>query len=785
MAPQPDTEAYATDVPIDDPSILEPAPETPGEAHDMLHKPDATSLAGNTTEAFAPTHVYRADIDGLRTVAIVPVLLFHAYPETFTSGFIGVDVFFVISGFLISGILFKEMTQGSFSYASFYSRRIRRIFPTLLAMLSTTWWLGVLYLLAAPLKRLAATMLAGSLFSANLQVLSLDQGYFDDSVQTNPLLHLWSLGVEEQFYIVWPFVAKIVASLDVRRALALQVGLAALSFVLNLLFLGFHGSHKYAFYLPLAPPTTSFDPLMTRASYMLRTYARSLTGVAMLLLTVAFLALDEASAFPGAWALLPTIAAALLIGVGPTTPLHTQLLSAPSMVLVGKLSYALYLWHWPLLVFAKARYPNADTRPLYMAPGVMLLVSVLLAWVSYASIEAPLRSRRSKKVVVGLMLAMLAMTLLAACTYAMPAQVSLTQMELDAALQDENAVKMTSKGDVASSGEGVNASLAWTQVETAATTAPPVVAASTTVAHGTVAETSVPGNNSVVTKSLLKKNSTLNSSRGPRLSPPTYLKILAAHDDWHPDVGYAPMPTSYPLARTSLTATVLNDGHLENTLVVLGDSHADMCKPRFAQLLAERGPSQFPTVLYKSWNGIVKQLKPKALLHVAHWYQFLQMRGDDHAPAHATPPCCPAYKLDKCDAIQNQADVRGILRAFQDDMAAITRLGIRVFVATMSPEGAAFDFNHMLRGSSVGAVGPVSRSAFRASQQPLLGMIEDAIVAANATLIDFSENQCDGDVCEVLDPYGHPIMKDWHHFRSAYARQYLGVLDQVVDAAMT
>ncbi|KAF0757792.1 hypothetical protein AaE_004150, partial [Aphanomyces astaci] len=125
---------------------------------------------------------YRADIDGLRTLAVVPVILFHAYPEIFPSGFIGVDVFFVISGYLISSILFKECTKGTFTYGSFYSRRIRRIYPTLLLVLSLTFWLGCLYMLSAKLQALATTMLAGTMFSANLQVMLLDRGYFDDDI---------------------------------------------------------------------------------------------------------------------------------------------------------------------------------------------------------------------------------------------------------------------------------------------------------------------------------------------------------------------------------------------------------------------------------------------------------------------------------------------------------------------------------------------------------------------------------------------------------------------------
>ncbi|CAK4766430.1 unnamed protein product, partial [Aphanomyces euteiches] len=136
---------------------------------------------------------YRPDIDGLRMLAVVPVLLFHAYPERFPSGFIGVDVFFVISGYLISSILFKESAKGTFTYANFYSRRVRRIYPTLLLVLSATWWLGSLYLLSTKLQAMATTMFAGTMFSANIQVMLLERGYFDDDIKENPLLHLWSL----------------------------------------------------------------------------------------------------------------------------------------------------------------------------------------------------------------------------------------------------------------------------------------------------------------------------------------------------------------------------------------------------------------------------------------------------------------------------------------------------------------------------------------------------------------------------------------------------------------
>ncbi|KAF0713209.1 hypothetical protein As57867_004446, partial [Aphanomyces stellatus] len=177
--------------------------------------PTKSSAPGKPTP---PQHsiAYRADIDGLRTVAVVPVLLFHAYPAAFPGGFVGVDIFFVISGYLISSILFREMALHKFTYANFYIRRVRRIFPTLVLVLAATSYLGCLYLLVPKLKALAATMLAGTLFGANLQLVSLERGYWDDDMKENPLLHLWSLGVEEQFYFLWPCLSAVLVKLAPR-----------------------------------------------------------------------------------------------------------------------------------------------------------------------------------------------------------------------------------------------------------------------------------------------------------------------------------------------------------------------------------------------------------------------------------------------------------------------------------------------------------------------------------------------------------------------------------------
>ncbi|OQR89150.1 acyltransferase 3 [Achlya hypogyna] len=731
-----------TYVPMSQDEAAVPRAETPTPEAPV----DEAFLAAKLEVASTPltAHLaYRADIDGLRTVAIIPVLIFHAYPLAFPSGFIGVDIFFVISGFLISSILFKEMATQKFTYANFYSRRIRRIYPVLLVVLATTFGLGCAYHLAAPLKRLAATMLAGTLFGANLQVLSLEEGYFSASVKEDALLHLWSLGVEEQFYIFWPVLLSLLVKLSTATALKAQVAVCLVSFVTNICFLGYHGTDKYAFYLPFTRFWQMAIGGVVAHWTMHHSPAHSpwrdglLAFVAVAMLGIAFCLLTESSAFPGYWALLPTLGAALLIGSGPATAFHAYVLSNRPMVFVGKISYALYLWHWPLLVFAKAHYPEVSTRPWYMAPWAMIAAAFILSYLSFLIVESPLRRLKSKWLVPSLVVSMLVMTALATSTYVAPASFSRTQIALDEMLR-----------------------------ETANT---PVIS---------------------------NKNGP-NSSRGPQEAPPTYLKIMAGKGDWDPDVGYEDYPVSSPFKPTPLHDKMLNPGQ-KNVLFVMGDSHADMIKPRFHQLFLDSGNASFPTVMFKSESAItslpcnpdvfdnnlalVKELMPKAFLHVTNWPQFLRAPLKSSGPVRYPPVCCrPGYQ-DECP-LQYGADVTENLRLFTKAMKELSEAGIKVYVAGMNPEGDEFDPEKMVRGSDVGTTTPVSRAAYRSEHRELLAQVEAAIAAANATLIDFSENQCDGDSCHVVDQFGNPIMKDSNHFRPGYARKYLGVLDQMIAAA--
>ena len=189
---------------------------------------------------------YRADIDGLRGISVLAVVAFHAFPDLAPGGFVGVDVFFVISGFLISGIIFDEMRSGAFSLRSFYARRIRRIFPALVLVLTVTavagWWI----LLPQDMLRLGRQLLSSAAFVANFYFW-FQSGYFSPDAHSFPLLHLWSLGVEEQFYIVWPLVLLLLRRRP-DRILAAVLGIAALSFLLNILSID---RHEANFYSPL------------------------------------------------------------------------------------------------------------------------------------------------------------------------------------------------------------------------------------------------------------------------------------------------------------------------------------------------------------------------------------------------------------------------------------------------------------------------------------------------------------------------------------------------------
>src|SRR5437763_8974656 len=293
---------------------------------------------------------YRPNVDGLRAVAVMLVVLYHAFPQAMPGGFIGVDIFFVISGFLITGIIARGLGRQRFSLAGFYNRRIRRIFPALLVVLCVVLVLGWLWMLPAAYAKLSTDVFASAAFFANIALL-LQSGYFDVEAARKPLLHLWSLGIEEQFYLFWPLILMLAARLRLSLlAVACVIGLA--SFALNVALIG--ANPVATFYLPF---TRAWELLAgaALACGWIRLGQSAIAsnlraGIGILLVAIAAAVLDTNSAFPGWWAILPVLGGALLVSA-PNAWGCRHVFANPAMVGIGLISYPLYLWHWPLLVF--------------------------------------------------------------------------------------------------------------------------------------------------------------------------------------------------------------------------------------------------------------------------------------------------------------------------------------------------------------------------------------------------------------------------------------------------
>lgn len=335
---------------------------------------------------------YRADIDGLRAIAVLSVVGFHAFPLWVHGGFIGVDIFFVISGFLISSIIFDNLERDRFSFVEFYSRRINRIFPALMVVLAACFAFAWFVLFPDEYKQLGKHIAGGAGFVSNF-MLSNESGYFDNSAAKKPLLHLWSLGIEEQFYIAWPLLLAFVWKKK-RGFVVITAAIAVISFAFNIYTV--NKDPVAAFY----SPASRFWELMLGGllAYIAlhkpdlnkrHKDAQSIIGCMIIALGLVFL--DKERAFPGWWALLPTLGTFLLISAGQKSWLNRRVLANKWLVFVGLISYPLYLWHWPLLSFARIVEGEIPSREIRIAA---VLISIVLAWLTYRLIEKPIRFGR-------------------------------------------------------------------------------------------------------------------------------------------------------------------------------------------------------------------------------------------------------------------------------------------------------------------------------------------------------------------------------------------------------
>ena len=372
---------------------------------------------------------YRSDIDGLRALAVLAVVAFHAFPDWVRGGFIGVDVFFVISGYLISKIIFKNLDRGTFSFTEFYFHRVKRIFPALLLILLICFAFGWFALIASEYKQLGKHIAGGAGFVSNF-VLWSEVGYFDNLADTKPLLHLWSLGVEGQFYIVWPILLWFAWRYKF-NLLTITIVIIIASFILNIK--GIKQDTVATFYSPqtrfwellsgsllawialykgsaFLSFKDNLDVWLSRIVYSEKsdtdgkTLANILSSIGMLLLAYGFWRVNKELRFPGIWALIPVLGTALIITAGSKAWINYTFLSNRLAVWFGLISYPLYLWHWPILSFARIIEGEVPSHSIRM---MAVVLSVACAWLTYKFVELPLCIQKYNKVKVTLLLVLL------------------------------------------------------------------------------------------------------------------------------------------------------------------------------------------------------------------------------------------------------------------------------------------------------------------------------------------------------------------------------------------
>lgn len=403
----------------------------------IKEQPQEFPAIGSSKRIRAVHPSYRADIDGLRAIAVLSVVIFHAFPSALRGGFIGVDIFFVISGYLISTIIVGNLENHTFSFADFYGRRVRRIFPVLIMVMVASQVAGWYLMLADEYKQLGAHVTGGAGFLSNF-LFWHESGYFDSTAETKPLLHLWSLGVEEQFYILWP--ALMWWSWKKRfnlLSVTILVGLISLSLNVSVV----HTDPAKAFY---SPQTRFWEMTCGSILAWLSLHGKSISGrvrnrvntllslaifavprpkdgrvlsdvqslLGILLIILGFWLVTKNSVFPGWWAMLPIAGALLLISAGGQALFNRVVLSHPAVVWVGLVSFPLYLWHWPLLAFARLAERDTPAPEIRVAA---LAAALTLAWLSYVFVEKPMRSGKNNRIKTTVLVVLIVSV--AACGY--------------------------------------------------------------------------------------------------------------------------------------------------------------------------------------------------------------------------------------------------------------------------------------------------------------------------------------------------------------------------------
>lgn len=332
---------------------------------------------------------YRSEIDGLRTLAVIPVILFHAGFSIFSGGYVGVDIFFVISGYLISTILIDQISTGKFSIVDFYERRARRILPALFFVMICTIPFAWLWMVPGQFKDFSQALVAISFFASNI-LFWRKEDYFAPTAEENPLLHTWSLAVEEQFYVFFPILLLILWRFGKNPVFYTVILLSALSFLLA--EYGWRNHPQANFYLL---PTRAWE-LGAGAICAFLLHGKTakpnqpLSGLGLLMISYSIFVFDETVPFPSVYSLVPVIGTALIILFGSKGTFIEKLLSTKIMVGVGLISFSAYLWHQPIFAFARIRGLDIDNTVFML---LLTVTSIILAYISWRYIEQPFRKK--------------------------------------------------------------------------------------------------------------------------------------------------------------------------------------------------------------------------------------------------------------------------------------------------------------------------------------------------------------------------------------------------------
>ena len=359
---------------------------------------------------------YRPDVDGMRALAILSVLIFHAYPSSLPGGFVGVDIFFVISGYLISSIIFRGLTLGTFSFFDFYARRVRRIFPAVTVVILGSFLLGFFFLTPYELEDLIRESPYAAFFLENWRLYVTTGGYWETATELKPFMHFWSLGVEEQYYIFYPLICFLLWKASAKRFLASLVLMLLVSLGLCLYdtanepVRAFYSLHTRFWELliggVLAYVELKWPDYKGKIKYLCGSIDNvfSVAGLLLILFAIAFF--EEGKDFPGWRALFPTVGSVLIIAAGTNAYLNKYVFSNKVAVFIGLISYPLYLWHWPFICIFRNNL--AGELPSGWLMVTLIGLSFLMAYLTYTVIERPMRSRKASWKLVLALTALLA-----------------------------------------------------------------------------------------------------------------------------------------------------------------------------------------------------------------------------------------------------------------------------------------------------------------------------------------------------------------------------------------